>query len=104
MGHVSLRTSFTAVAPGKVREIHKGVEEVEERPGDNDDVVDILKEDHRDGGVADALEYGGELADHRHPALADVLADRHLQEKQGNAADNHREEVGDEESSWQESK
>ena len=82
-----------------MREIHECVKEVEECPGDDDDVVDILEKDHGDGRVADTLEYGGQLAHHRHPALSDVLADRDLQEEQGDPADNHREEIRNEKGS-----
>ena len=93
-------TSFAAVAPGKVRKVNEGVEEVEECPGDHDDVVDVLEEDHHDGGVAHPLEDGGELAHHGHAALADVLPHRHLEEEQRDAAHDHREEVRDQERSW----
>ena len=83
-----------------MREIHECVKEVEECPGDHDDVVDILQEDHHDGRVADALEYGGQLSHDGHPSLADVLTDRDLQEKQGDSTDDHREEIRNEKGSW----
>ena len=93
-------TSFAAVAPREIREIHEGVEEIEECPGDDDDVVDVLQEHHHDGRVADALEYRCQLAHDGHASFANVLADRNLQEKQGNSTDDHREEVWDEKGSW----
>ena len=98
-GITKLLTSFTTVAPGKVWKVNKGVEEVEECPSDHDDVVDVLEEDHHDGGVAHPLEDGGELAHHGHAALADVLPHRHLEEEQRDAAHDHREEVRDQERS-----
>ena len=93
-------TSFAAVAPGKVRKVNEGVEEVEECPGDHDDVVDILQEHHHDGGVAHALEDGRQLPHHRHSSLANILSNRDLEEEERDAADKHGEEVRDEESSW----
>ena len=94
-----LLTAFAAVAPGKVGKVDEGVEEVEQGPGDHDDVVDILEEDHHDRGVAHALEDRGELAHHRHAALADVLTHGDLEEEQGDPADQHREEVRNQECS-----
>ena len=35
-------TSFTAVTPGEAGEVYEGLEEVEEGPGNNNDIVDIL--------------------------------------------------------------
>ena len=92
-------TSFATIAPREIWEIHEGVEEIEEGPGNHYDVVDILQEDHHDGRVADTLKYRGQLADHGHSSFADVLADRNLQEKQGNSADDHREEIRNEKGS-----
>ena len=92
-------TSFATIAPREIWEIHEGVEEIEEGPGNHYDVVDILQEDHHDGRVADTLEYRGKLTDHGHSSFADVLADRNLQEKQGNSADDHREEIRNEKGS-----
>ena len=99
-GITKLLTSFTTVAPGKVWKVNKGVEEVEECPGDHDDVVDVLEEDHHDGGVAHALEYGGELANHWHSALADVLTHGHLEEEKRDPTHQHWEEVWDQERAW----
>ena len=92
-----LLTSFLAAAPRKTWEVKESLEEVEEGPGDDDDVVDVLEEDHHDGRVADAFEDGRQLADDRHSANAEVLPDGDLEEEEGDAADGHGEEVGDEE-------
>ncbi len=94
-----IRTSFLAVAPRQsaAERVHR-VQDVEEGPGDDDDVVDVLQEDHGECGVADALEDGADLADDAHAAHAEVLADRHLQQEEGDAAAEERDEVGDEES------
>ena len=48
-------TSFTAVTPRQAREVHEGLEEVEEGPGDHKDVVNILKEHHYYCRVANTL-------------------------------------------------
>ena len=51
-------TSFVTGAPGKGREVgnvHEDVEEVVERPGHHDHVVNVLKEHHHDGGVTHSL-------------------------------------------------
>ena len=48
-------TSFTAVTPRQAREVHEGLEEVEDGPGDHNDVVDILKEHHHYRRVANTL-------------------------------------------------
>ena len=48
-------TSFTAVTPWQAGEVHEGVEEVEEGPGDDNDVVNILKEHHHYRRVAITL-------------------------------------------------
>ena len=93
-------TSFLTAAPRKAWEVEESLEEVEQGPCDDDDVVDVLQEDHHDGRVADALEYRGQLAHDGHASFANVLADRNLQEKQGNSTDDHREEVRNEEGSW----
>ena len=95
-----LLTAFAAVAPGKVGKVNEWVEEVEEGPGDHYDVVDVLEEDHHNGGVADSLEDGCKLAHHWHASLADVLANRDLEEEQGDPTNQHREEVRDQERSW----
>ena len=92
-------TSFAAVTPGKVGKVNERVEEVEEGPRDHDDIVDVLEEDHHDGGVAHPLEDGCKLSDHWHAALADVLTHGDLEEEQGDPADQHREEVRNQERS-----
>ena len=46
------------------------------------------------------LEDGAELPDHGHAAHPEVLADGHLEKEEGDAADQHGEEVGDEEGAW----
>ena len=48
-------TSFTAVTPRQAGEVHEGLEEVEEGPGDHNDVVNILKEHHHYRRVANTL-------------------------------------------------
>ena len=48
-------TSFTAVTPRQAGEVHEGIEEVEECPGDDNDVVNILKEHHHYRRVANTL-------------------------------------------------
>ena len=94
-------TSFVAAGPGQfVGDVVKGVEDVEERPSDNDDVVDILQEDHHEGRVADTFEDGAQLTDHAHAADAEVLAHRHLKQEQGYPTRQHSQKVGDQESSW----
>ena len=93
----SLLTSFLAAAPRKTWEVKESLEKVEEGPGDDDDVVDVLEEDHHDGGVADAFEDRRQLADDGHSANAEVLPDGDLEEEEGDATDGHGEEVGDEE-------
>ena len=50
-----LLTSFLAVRPGQAGHINKHVEEVVEGPGDHDDVVNVLEEDHHDCWVTNAL-------------------------------------------------
>ena len=58
MASFFLLTSFLAVAPRKSGpEAEEGVHDVVEGPGDDDDVVDVLEEDHGEGGVADALRF-----------------------------------------------
>ena len=69
-------TSFAAIAPGKFREVDEGVEEVEECPGDDDDVVDVLEEHHHDGRIPDTFEDWRQLTDNCHPALANILTKR----------------------------
>ena len=83
-----------------VCDVVESVEDVKEGPCHNDDVVDILEKDHGDGRVSHTLEYRGQLSHHRHPALPDVLAHGDLEEKQGDAADDHGEEVRYEEGPW----
>ena len=52
-------TSFLAVAPGESRaEREECVHDVEECPGDDDDVVDVLQEHHGQRGIADTLNRG----------------------------------------------
>ena len=94
-------TSFLAAAPRKAWEVEESLEKVEEGPGDDDDVVDVLEEDHHDGRVADAFEDGRQLADDGHSANAEVLPDGDLEEEEGDATDGHGEEVGDEEGTWE---
>ena len=48
-------TSFTAVTPGEAWQVREGAEEVKEGPGNNDDIVNILQEDHHDCGVTNTL-------------------------------------------------
>ena len=48
-------TSFTAVTPRQAGEVYEGIEEVEEGPGDDYDVVNILKEHHHYSRVANTL-------------------------------------------------
>ena len=48
-------TSFTAVTPGEAWQVSEGAEEVKEGPGNNDDIVNILQEDHHDCGVTNTL-------------------------------------------------
>ena len=52
---VLILTSFTAVTPWQAGKICEDMEEVKECPGDDDDVVNILKEDHHHGRVSDTL-------------------------------------------------
>ena len=52
-------TSFLAVAPWESRaEREECVHDVEEGPGDDDDVVHVLQEHHGQRGVADTLFRG----------------------------------------------
>ena len=97
---VEALTSFAAITPGQFWKVNEGVEQIEEGPGDNNDVVDILEEHHHDGGVANTFEDGSQLANHGHSTLANILANRDLEEEEGNAADKHGEEVGDQEGSY----
>ena len=92
-------TSFATVAPGKFWEVNEGGEEVEECPGDYNDVVDVLQEHHHDGRVSNTLEDGRQLTNNGHPALANVLAQGDFEEEERDAADEHGEEVGDQERS-----
>ena len=46
------------------------------------------------------FEHGAELGDERHAARAEVLADGHLLEEDGDAAEGHRREVDDQEGAW----
>ena len=48
-------TSFTTVTPRQTGEVHEGVKEVEEGPGDDNDVVNILKKHHHYRRVANTL-------------------------------------------------
>ena len=92
-----LLTSFLTTAPRKAREVEESLEEVEQGPCDDDDVVHVLQEHHHDGRVADAFEDWRQLSDNRHSADPEVLPDGDLEEEEGDAADSHREEVRDEE-------
>ena len=94
-------TSFLTAAPWKTWKVKEGLEEVEEGPGDDDDVVDVLQEDHHDRRVADPLEDRGQLPDDGHAANAKVLSDGDLEEEEGDATDGHGEEVGDEKGTWE---
>ena len=50
-------TSFLASAPRKaVSDVVDGVEDVKKGPCHNDDVVDILEEDHHQGRVTNSLK------------------------------------------------
>ena len=90
-------TSFLAAAPWKTWQVKEGLEEVEEGPRDDYDVVDVLQEDHHDGRVADAFEDRGQLAHNGHSADPEVLPDGDFEEEEGDATDGHGEKVGDEE-------
>ena len=90
-------TSFLTTAPRKAWKVEESLEEVEQGPRDDDDVVDILQEHHHDGRVADAFEDWRQLADDGHSADAEVLPDGDLEEEEGDAAHRHREEVGNKE-------
>ena len=90
-------TSFLTTAPWKAWKVKEGLKEVEEGPRDNDDVVDVLQEDHHDCRVADPLEDRGQLPDDGHAANAKVLPNGDLEEEEGDAAHRHREEVGNKE-------
>ena len=92
-----LLTSFLTTAPRKAREVEESLEEVEQGPRDDDDVVDVLQEHHHDGRVAHAFEDWCQLAHDRHAPNTKVLANGDLEEKEGDATDSHGEEVGDEE-------
>ena len=94
---LSQLTSFLTTAPRKAREVEESLEEVEQGPCDDDDVVDVLQEHHHDGRVAHAFEDWCQLAHDRHAPNTKVLANGDLEEKEGDATDSHREEVGDEE-------
>ena len=48
-------TSFLATAPRKARQVCEAFENVEDRPGDDDDVVDVLQEDHHHSRVPNSL-------------------------------------------------
>ena len=52
---LSILTSFRTVTPGQAGQVHEGVEKVEERPGDHDDVVTVLQEHHGHGRVSNTL-------------------------------------------------
>ena len=90
-------TSFLTTAPWKAWKVKEGLKEVEEGPRDNDDVIDVLQEDHHDCRVADPLEDRGQLAHDGHAANAKVLPDGDLEEEEGDAAHSHREEIGNKE-------
>lgn len=47
---------ITATLPGQVRQHHERVDQVEEGPRDDDAVVDVQKEDHGHGGVANTCK------------------------------------------------
>ncbi len=94
--HIS-RGGLTAGAPGQIRDGHETANEIEERPGDDDAVVDIQEKDDGHGGVADALEDGDELSGHGGAALTEVLAGSHLLEEDGDAAGEHGDKVDEEE-------
>ena len=94
---LSQLTSFLTAAPRKAREVEESLEEVEQGPRDDDDVVDVLQEHHHDGRVAHAFEDWCQLAHDRHAPNTKVLANGDLEEKEGDATDSHGEEVGDEE-------
>ena len=49
---------LTAAAPGKLGDVDDGHEEVVERPGDDDAVVDVEPEDDGHGGIANPLDSG----------------------------------------------
>ena len=94
----------SAVPPRQVRDGDEAVDQVEERPGDDDAVVYVEEEDEGHGGVADALEHGHELADEGGAARAEVLAGGHLLEEDGDAAGEHRDEVDEQEGAWRKEK
>ena len=94
-----LRTCTTA--PRQIAgDVKERIHDVEQGPGDDDDVVDVLQEYHHECGVPDALENGTELPDDAHAAHAQVLTDADLQQEERNSARDHGQKVGDEKSAY----
>ena len=51
----NILTSFAAITPWEAWEVHEGLEDIEDRPRDDNDVVHVLQEHHHEGGVSNTL-------------------------------------------------
>ena len=95
-----LLTSFLAGTPREtVTQGVDGVQNVEQSPGHDDNVVDVLQEDHGDGRIAHPLEDGAQLTDNTHASYPKVLSNGHLQQEERYPAREHGNKVGNEERS-----
>ena len=65
--------TLTARCPWQIRDGGEAVDEVEERPRDDDAVVDVEEEDNRHRGVADSFQHWHKLPDEGRPPGAEVL-------------------------------
>ena len=88
---------LTTGVPWKVGQGAEASKQVEEGPGDDDTVVDVQIEHHCHGGHPHPLEHGAELRHQRHPPRPQVLAHRDLLEEDRDPAEDHGDEVHNQE-------
>lgn len=95
IGYIFVLTAFLTRAPWKsTAQAVERVKDVKQRPSDNDNVVDVLEEDHDDSRISDPLEYRTKLANNTHPTNSEVLTNTDFQKKQRNAAGKHGNKIG----------
>lgn len=94
-------TSFPAAVPREpITDAEDCADDVKESPSHDDDVVDILKEDHDDGRVSNPFEHRAQLAHNAHTPNSEVLTNRYLQQEERYATRKHGDEVRNQECSY----